>query len=79
VARTGGLSWTDPLALFRVGLRALAPRCTGDVPLQIAQRLPRTMGQVAAVELTGRFALIPADGVSDAEIVAAIGRGTVGL
>ncbi len=80
VARTTGLTWTDPLALPVVGLRAIASRCAGhgELPRQLAQRLPRPIGQVAALELTGPFASAPADGVTDAEIDAAIARGTVG-
>lgn len=80
VARTAGVAWTEPLALVRVGMRGLAPRCVdhGDLALEIAQRLPRPIGQVAALELRGPFAIEPDDGVSEVEIAAAIARGTVG-
>jgi hypothetical protein len=74
LARTAGLTWTDPLALPRTGLRAIAPVCAalGDLPRQLAQRLPRPVGLVAETELRGPFARDR--GVGVAEIVAAIAR-----
>lgn len=78
-ARTGGLTWSDPLAALAVGARALAPavRRAGDLDRQLAQRLPRALGQTVLAELRGRFA-DGADGVDPVEIRRAIDHGSVG-
>ncbi len=77
LARTAGLSWSEPLALPRAGLRAIAPVVdrVPDLARQLAQRLPRPAGVVALAEL--RAFVEPADGAGEAEIARAIARATV--
>lgn len=59
--RMRGLVRDTPYFLARLAARGLAPHLrhiSSDVPMQIAQRLPRSLGQVIASELQGEFRLL---------------------